>query len=72
VLSLFRRQPIIRLNLQQPFQPVPVRSLPIVLLRSTDAAEANCAEIAYARYRREQAEAQLEEFIETQRLQRWA
>ena len=70
--SLFRRQPIIRLMLEQPVQPVPVRSQPIVLLRSAREAAANCAAIEQARYMREQHEEQLKNLVETERLQRWA
>jgi hypothetical protein len=71
VFRLFRCQPLIRLNLAA-VQPEPrrVRAQP-VLLRSAVQAEENCAEIAYARRRREEHEAQLKDIVETERLLRW-
>ena len=73
MLRLLRHQPLIRLKLEQPPQSADkITAIQPVLLRSAAQAEQNCAEIAYARNRREEREAQLKELFETERLQRWA
>lgn len=77
MFRLFRRQPFIRLKLEQPVQIVAlsadnITAVQPVLLRSAAQAEQNCAAIAYARRKREEGEAQLKELIETERLERWA
>jgi hypothetical protein len=73
VRSLLRHQSLIRLNLTQPFKSVPrPAQAPLVLLRSAAQAEQNCAEIAQARYMREQREERLKNLVETERMeQQW-
>jgi hypothetical protein len=70
VLNLFRRQPIIRLKLEQPVQPVPRPDhAQIVLLRSAAQAERNCEAIKHAQDLRELRETQLKELVEVQRME---
>jgi hypothetical protein len=76
VFSLFRRQPITVLNLEQPRQIVSLSADKItagtIYVRSAAQAEQNCAAIKHAQELREEREAQLKELVETDRLQRWS
>jgi hypothetical protein len=72
----FRRQPFIRLKLEQPPQIVSLSADKItagtIYVRSAAQAELNCAAIKHAQELREEREAQLKELFENDSLQKWA